>query len=198
MRSRSGCCHRNSGEKQFCLIYRYVLPMILSVLVEGLIPGRLALAHPTYFDTKCAACHWNDTRTCNGCHHHGLPRVVFLDRDKYEPGSTVTVTLGGPVRSGWSRALLYNEKDEEVDRITGPVGMGDDSTTPAERFQYPFTLKGRAPMNPGFYKWQAAWWGSPYDVNNPTVFPHGPEVRIATREFEVMGLTGVRSWALYR
>jgi hypothetical protein len=111
--------------------------------------------------------------------------VAFTDESSYVGGSTVTVTLGGPEDSGWARALLYDENGFEVARVTGPSNTGDDGTT-RPTMQYPFTLRGKAPLKPGTYTWQATTWGSPYDTIGTPAFPHTEAVRVETNQFTVL------------
>jgi len=167
---------------------RRTTPKVFSLILIGMITSApLALARPSYFDSQCLTCHLHqdDNRTCIGCHHHGQPRVAFTDKSSYVGGSTVTVTLGGPGDSGWARALLYDENGFEVARITGPTNTGDDGTT-RPTMQYPFTLRGKAPLKPGTYTWQATTWGSPYDTIGIPAFPHMEAVRVETNQFTVL------------
>jgi hypothetical protein len=135
-----------------------------------------ASAKPSYFDYECSGCHTNDNPTCNGCHHHGPQSLsATTDKAEYVPGEQVVVTFDGGTKSGWIRAILYDEAGVEIDRATGPTHMGDDGQpNPVE---FPVTLTGAAPAEAGQFTWEAAWWGSPYDTGNPNPHPHGPEVR---------------------
>ncbi len=153
------------------------------VLAVGIFAAVLAVlpvaapAYQTYFSSKCAGCHNNDSATCNGCHHHGTVNLTAVaDKTQYKCGETLAVTLDGGSKTGWIRAILYNQDGVEVARATGPTNTGDDGGTDIVAF--PVTLVATAPVGKGVYTWQAAWWGSPYDVGNPTVNPHGPEVRV--------------------
>ena len=76
----------------------------------------------------------------------------------YYPGDPVTVTLRGGTRGGWIRAILYNEGHSELTRATGPTGTGDDSRPSPVVF--PVDLHTAAPLVPGDYPWQAAWYGN--------------------------------------
>jgi hypothetical protein len=151
-----------------------------------------ALAEDTFFTSRCASCHTNDSATCNGCHAHGVwssssKSVKNLrattDQAQYRPGQTVNVTFSGGYRTGWIRAKLYNQSNQEIARITGPTGMGDDRTNSA-LLRFPVLMSAPAPSTPGFYTWSAAWFGSPYDQNNSNVYPHVEE-RVSTNQFEV-------------
>lgn len=146
---------------------------------------------PSNFDNFCAGCHSNDNPTCNGCHHHGpVGLSAMTDKATYACGEQVSVTFDGGSQSGWIRALLFDHNGVEIDRASGPTGMGDDSEpNPVE---FPVTLTASAPLGPGIYDWEAAWWGSPYDTGNPTVHPHGPEVRVPV-VVEVTGPSAVEA-----
>jgi hypothetical protein len=142
-------------------------------------------AHPSYFTNNCAGCHKNDTATCNGCHHHGAVNLTAVaDKTQYQCDESAAVTLSGGSKSGWIRAILYNQDGLEIARATGPTHTGDDSG--ADAVAFPVVLIANAPVGKGVYVWQAAWWGSPYDTGNPTVNPHGPEVRVPV-EINVVG-----------
>ncbi|MBI5116108.1 putative metal-binding motif-containing protein [Candidatus Poribacteria bacterium] len=166
--------------------------LAISLVVFAEIEAR---AESSFFGNYCSGCHSNDTVSCNACHAHGVwqdssRRVINLtattDLDRYRPGQTVTVTFSGGYRTGWIRAILYDHNMQEVDRVTGPTGMGDDgSGSPAQR--YPVTLAAPAPSTPGFYTWSASWFGAPFDKGNPTVQPHKEE-NVPTNTFEVFAL----------
>lgn len=134
------------------------------------------VARPTFFTEKCSLCHDDDNETCNGCHHHGTQSLsATVDKPGYASGEQVTVTLDGGSQRGWFRAILYDQGGAEIDRATGPTNTGDNGQpNPVE---FPVTLTAAAPGEVGEYTWEAAWWGSPYDNGNETVYPHGPEVR---------------------
>jgi hypothetical protein len=172
--------------------YSFIVTACLVVASLILLTTAKADAQSNYFQSFCASCHNNDTATCNGCHAHGVwqdsSRTVknltaTTDLDLYQPGQTVTVTFSGGYRTGWIRAILYDHNGAEIDRVTGPTGMGDDgSGSPAQRF--PVLLSAAAPTTPGFYRWTAAWFGSPFDISNPNVYPHVEE-RVQTNQFQV-------------
>ena len=144
-----------------------------------------AAAYSTYFSSKCAGCHTNDNPTCNGCHHHGTVNLsAVTDKATYGCGEQVTVTLSGGSKSGWIRALLFDQNGLEIARATGPTGAGDDGAP--DPVVFPVVLSAPAPIGKGTYTWEAAWWGSPYDTGNLTVTPHGPEVRVPV----VVSVTG--------
>ncbi len=158
-----------------------------------------ASAESSYFSAYCAACHSNDTASCNGCHSHGVWQdsnrttknlTATTDLDRYQPGQTVTVTFGGGYRRGWIRAKLYDQNNNEIDRVTGPTGMGDDGSGSMAQ-QFPVILQAPAPSTPGFYRWTAAWFGAPFDVTNPAIQPHVEE-KVLTNQFEVYVLSTCR------
>jgi len=95
----------------------------------------------------------------------------------------VTVTFSGGYRQGWVRAILKDQNGVELDRVTGPTGTGDDGSGSPD-VQFPVTLSAPAPLTPGFYTWSASWFGSPFDKNNSTAFPHVTET-VSTNQFEV-------------
>lgn len=135
-----------------------------------------ASARPGFFGEHCSLCHDNDNETCNGCHHHGPQNLsATTDKAEYAPGEQVIVTFDGGNKTGWFRAILYDQSGSEIDRATGPTHMGDDrQPNPVE---FPVTLTAMAPSGAGQHTWEAAWWGSPYDIGNEAAYPHGPEVR---------------------
>jgi hypothetical protein len=128
--------------------------LLVVVMVCG---ATTALAYPSRWDSRCASCHTNDTPSCNGCHHHAGTITAVADQPVYAPGSLVSVTLNGGTQHGWIRGLLYDQQHVEIDRATGPTGMGDDSLPNPVTF--PVTLTAPAPAQPGTYTWRAAWFG---------------------------------------
>jgi hypothetical protein len=132
--------------------------MILAVaLLAGLSVARTE-AYSSYFTTDCAGCHTNDTPTCNGCHYHRGAIHAAADAPSYAPGATVTVTLSGGTRTGWIRGLLYDQNGVRVALATGPTGTGDDGL--GHPVVFPVALQAPAPLAPGDYTWQAAWFGN--------------------------------------
>jgi hypothetical protein len=109
--------------------------------------------------------------TCNGCHGHGahansskntINVAGATNKASYAPGETVTVTINGGYRTGWFRAVLYDQNSVEVARSTGnDSGMGSSAT-------YPATLSAPAPATAGTYTWKVAWYGNQYDVSGAT------------------------------
>jgi hypothetical protein len=128
------------------------------------------MAIPELYDSLCASCHADDTPTCAACHNHHIELFVSTDRPSYLPGSPVTVTFSGGTEPGWIRALLYDSDGEELDRVTGPTGTGDDGTgpSPADSLIIPVTLTAEAPSRSGAYTWRAAYYGvfSPQELTH--------------------------------
>jgi hypothetical protein len=122
---------------------------------------QMAFARSSYFTSRCASCHTNDTQTCNGCHHHQGGLSARCDQTSYTPGDPVTVTLSGGTQRGWIRALLYDQTNTQLDRKSGPTNMGDDGL--GNPVTFPVVLKGTAPALPGDYTWAAAWFGNTGD-----------------------------------
>jgi len=117
--------------------------------------------------------------------------TAATDKASYSPGETVSVTINGGYRSGWVRAILYDQNGAELARSTGPATMGGGSS-------FPIILSGPAPSAPGSYTFTAAWYGNQYDRNgaafgnwvpDPGNPNHGEE-RVATNSFQVVGASG--------
>ena len=125
----------------------------------------LLLAYPrpaqtlgSYFDSKCASCHYDDAVTCNGCHHHGARDLRAVpDKDSYAPGEPVRLTLLGGRKYGWVRASLTDGAHTEVARRTGPTFAGNDGGPWTE---LPLALEGRAPGTAGDHTWSAFYYGN--------------------------------------
>jgi Glucodextranase, domain B len=161
--------------------------------------GREAQAQSSYFTSQgCSGCHSAPVAaSCNGCHAHGthpssakssINVAGATNKASYAPGETVTVTITGGYRTGWFRAVLYNQNSIELARSTGnDSGMGSSTT-------YPATLSAPAPTTPGTYTWKAAWYGNKYDASgaafgagwtpDPTNPNHGYEI-VNTNSFTV-------------
>ena len=159
-------------------------------------------AQSNYYTSQgCADCH-TSVSTCNGCHAHGVhPSSAkstinvagTTNKTSYAPGETVTVTITGGYRTGWVRAVLYDQNRVELARSTGnSSGMGSSATFPA-------TLSAPAPALSGTYAWKVAWYGNEYDSgsaaigsgwipdpNNPN---HGSEIVNITTPFTVAAAT---------
>src|SRR3990172_2566373 len=104
-------------------------------------------AQSSYYTAQCAGCHGATPTTCNGCHAHGthptsakssINVAGTTDKTSYAPGETVTVTITGGYRTGWIRAILYDQNMIELARSTGPSGTGGGAG-------YPITLTAPAP-----------------------------------------------------
>lgn len=161
-------------------------------------------AESGFFSTQgCVGCHASPTpSTCNGCHAHGthpssakssINVAAATNKSTYAPGETISVTITGGYRTGWIRAILYNQSGVEVNRSTGTAtgGMGGGAG-------YPITLTGPAPAVAGTYTFTASWYGNKFDMaerggtttfgpnwtpdpNNPN---HGEE-KVSTNSFTV-------------
>ena len=128
-----------------------------------------ALAQSAYFTSQgCSGCHASPVAaTCNGCHAHGthpssakstINVAGTTNKTSYAPGETVTVTISGGYRTGWFRAVLYDQNTVELARSTGnDSGMGSSA-------MYPATLSAPAPTTPGTYTWKVGWYGNKYDA----------------------------------
>lgn len=138
-----------------------LLLLVLVITALGCIAVNSAQGMPTFFSSRCASCHNNDTATCNGCHHHRGTLTATPNKTQYQPGEPVVVTLNGGTQSGWIRALLYDAGNNEVDRRSGPTGTGDDSQ--GSPVTFPVTLTSTAPTSAGTYTWNAAWFGNAND-----------------------------------
>jgi Glucodextranase, domain B len=139
--------------------------------------GTQAQAHPSYFTTYCAGCHI--TTTCNGCHHHGPVGLKGVtDKSTYAPGEAVAVTISGGSQSGWFRAILYDQNNNQVAISNGnDSGMGHTAT-------YPAVLSAPAPAAAGTYTWKVAWFGNSFDSSNMNAGSHG-QVTASTNSFTV-------------
>jgi hypothetical protein len=134
--------------------------------------GTEALASSSYFTSAgCSGCHSAPVAaTCNGCHAHGthptsakstINVAGATNKASYAPGETVTVTITGGYRTGWFRAVLYDQNMVELTRSTGnDSGMGSSAI-------YPAVLTAPAPVAPGTYTWKVAWYGNQYDKSSP-------------------------------
>ena len=125
------------------------------LLAGGLAPA--AKAYSTYYDTRCASCHSDDSPTCDGCHQHKGGLSAAADQPRYGPGDPVSITFDGGEIGGWIRALLYDHNGLLVDEASGPSGTGDDGL--AGDVIFAVDLGGVAPTEPGDYVWEAAWFG---------------------------------------
>ncbi|HZV82967.1 MAG TPA: hypothetical protein VFF53_12445, partial [Geobacteraceae bacterium] len=157
-------------------------------------------ASSSYFTSQgCVDCHAAPAvATCNGCHAHGTHSTSgksdinvagTTNKTSYAPGETVSVTITGGYRTGWVRAILYNQNNVEVARSSGnDSGMGSSTTFPA-------VLTAPAPTTPGTYTWKAGWYGNQYDASgakfgagwtpDATNSGHGYEL-VSTNSFTVV------------
>ena len=126
---------------------------VLLFLVSGLAalvfwsPG--ADATSGLYTTNCSGCHGSTVNTCNGCHAHGVHSgdtkddinvTGVTDKATYSPGETVTITITGGYRTGWIRAILYDQTTTELARSLCPGGEGSCTTS-----VYPVNLTAPAP-----------------------------------------------------
>ncbi len=125
-------------------------------------------AFGTFYDANCTACHSSTVNTCNGCHSHGVHSssaksdinvTGMTDKSTYLPGENVIVTITGGYRTGWIRAILYDQTMTELARSSCPGGMGGCTTS-----VYPVTLTVPAPAMPGTYTWNVSWYGNQFDA----------------------------------
>jgi ASPM-SPD-2-Hydin domain-containing protein len=171
--------------------------------VVSLAPRAAAIS--SYFGTQCAGCHspavvGSTATTCNGCHAHGahptsakstLNLVGTTNATSYAPGQTVSVTITGGYRTGWVRAVLFDQAMNQLAISTGPNGMGGGAG-------FPITLSAPAPTTTGSYTWSVAWYGNAYDaaagafgarwMDDPNNPDHGWEV-VPTNAFTVSAPT---------
>ena len=175
----------------------FVMTLVVATLAAHQLQGTAAMAQSTYFTAQgCNGCHSTPVvATCNGCHAHGthpssakssINVAGVTDKTTYAPGETVTVTMTGGYRTGWFRAVLYDQNTVEITRSTGNAsGMGSSVT-------YPAVLTAPAPTNPGTYAWKVAWYGNEYDSGvygsgwtpDPTNPNHGYEI-VSANSFTV-------------
>ena len=111
-----------------------------------------------YTDQGCQSCH-GATSTCNGCHSHGTHATKSkndiniagaTNKNSYAAGETMSVTISGGYKTGWVRAILYNQSMQEVARSTGQAFL--------------VTLTASAPATAGTYKYSVSWYGNKYDA----------------------------------
>ena len=153
-------------------------------------------ASSSYYTSNCQSCH-GAVSTCNGCHGHGAHATStkntinvagVTNKTTYAPGETVSVTIAGGYRTGWIRAILYDQNMIELARSTGPAGEGGGAG-------YPITLTASAPTTEGGYTWNIAWYGNKYDKSSSPVYGtrwtpdpnnpnHGQEI-VSTNSFTV-------------
>ena len=134
------------------------LGLLVGVLMLILGVGGRSHAEEHLFNSRCAECHDNDSVTCAGCHRHRGVIHATADRDTYNPGQSITVTLSSTgAEPGWIRGILYDHEGVAIDCAHGPNWEGDDGLgSPVE---FPVDLHGTAPLEEGNYTWEAAWFG---------------------------------------
>lgn len=183
---------------------------VLLFLMAGLVALNLWLpradAYLSLYTANCTACHSSTVTTCNGCHAHGVHSgdakddinvTGVTDKATYAPGETVTVTITGGYRTGWIRAILYDDNMTELAKSSCPGGQGGCTES-----VYPVTLTAPAPTTPGTYTWNVSWYGNEFDAGGAFFLPtcsgtlttncwkpssnpnHGEEI-VATNSFEV-------------
>lgn len=155
-------------------------------------------AESGFFTSNCAGCHSGVSSTCAGCHAHGthsgssksdINLTGRTGKTSYAPGEAVAVTINGGYRSGWVRAILFDQNMKELARSTGKTGEGGGAS-------FPVTLSAPAPTAPGTYTWNVAWYGNKYDIGGARFGTrwtpdsgnanHGMEV-VSTNQFTVTG-----------
>jgi hypothetical protein len=138
---------------------RYVALVALgAIIMLALDASDRTRATSSYFYSRCASCHSDDTPTCAGCHYHRGTLHAQADKASYYPQDPVIVTLGHyGGQPGWIRAALYDHNSIEVARASGPTGTGDDGQP--DPVAFPVELHASAPPDTGDFVWTAAWYG---------------------------------------
>ncbi|MGE5892916.1 MAG: choice-of-anchor D domain-containing protein, partial [bacterium] len=170
-----------------------LMMLVLLSVVTLLFWATGAWAYSNYYTDpargNCQSCH-GTTNTCAGCHAHGVHSsnakndinlTGATNKTTYSPGEQVSVTINGGYRSGWVRAVLYDQNGVEVARSSGT--------------SFPVVLSAPAPSTGGTYTWSAAWYGNRYDAGSAIFGPrwtpdarnpnHGQEI-ISTNSFTVV------------
>lgn len=156
-----------------------ILALIIFTMTLGAVQfwGTETQAQSSFFTSRgCSACHAAPVvASCKGCHYHGASSLSgATNKTSYAPGETVSVTINSGSRSGWVRAILYDQNNQQVAISNGnESGMGKSTTLPT-------VLSAPAPTVAGTYRWKAAWFGN---INN-TGSAHG-EVTANTNSFTV-------------
>ncbi len=178
--------------------------LVGALAMVALAPVR-AVPFPSYYDSNCSACHGTTTaggvQTCNGCHSHGthpdsakssINLTGATSKASYAPGETVAVTINSGYRTGWVRAILYDQNLRQLARSGGTPLPG--FIAPCCGPGFPITLSAPAPTTPGTYTWWVAWYGNQYDASGAAFGPnwtassnpgHGEE-RVQTNSFTVV------------
>ena len=136
-------------------------------------------AKSTYYtDMGCQACH-GSTSTCNGCHSHGTHSSSgktdvnikgATNKTSYAAGETVSVTITGGYKTGWVRAILYDQTMKQVAISKGTIASG--SSAPSNGPAFPVTLSAPAPTVAGTYTWNVSWYGNKYDATGAYFQPN--------------------------
>ncbi len=128
-------------------------------------------ARSTYYtDQGCQSCHGSNS-TCNGCHSHGTHSSSgktdvnikgATSKTTYAPGEMVSVTITGGYKTGWVRAILYDQTMKQVAISKGTIASG--ASAPSGGPGFPITLSAPAPATAGTYTWNVSWYGNKYDA----------------------------------
>jgi len=163
------------------VLSRWPVFLAFTMLLAGvqLILAVNSHAQSSYFTSRgCVDCHSAPVvASCNGCHYHGNRSLqATTNKTSYTPGETVSVTLtSASTRSGWIKAILYNQSNAVVAASSGNAsGMGGSTTFPA-------TLSAPAPPTPGTYTWQMAYLGN----DNGIGWDVHSEAAVSTNTFTV-------------
>src|SRR5512143_2166666 len=139
-----------------------------AALAVGLLGASTAEAFSSLYSSNCTSCHSATVTTCNGCHAHGthstdakadINVAGALNKTSFAPGEAVSVQITGGYRTGWIRAILFDQGGTELARSSCPGGQGGCTTS-----AYPVTLTANAPTTPGTYTWAVAWYGNQFDA----------------------------------
>ncbi|HEU4384924.1 MAG TPA: choice-of-anchor D domain-containing protein [Anaeromyxobacteraceae bacterium] len=134
-----------------------------ALVAVAMLLSTTALGRSEFYGTNCSGCHsaWT-TSTCNGCHKHGthdsggaINLTATANKSSYQPSETVSVTVNGGYRTGWVRAVLFDQNGTQIAR--SPRGAS-----------FPITISAPAPATPGTYTWQGAWYGNKFDESGAT------------------------------
>lgn len=180
-----------------------------------LLTSSTSHASSSFFTSAgCSGCHVSSTTpTCASCHAHGVHpnsnknsiNLAGATRDSvgngktsFAPGEIMKVTVSGGYRTGWARILLYDGSMNELARSTGTVKAGGVGPVDAPQFgsTTTVTFTTTAPLTPGTYTWNVAWYGNRYDLASgatygplwtpdPNNANHGREI-VATNSFTVV------------
>lgn len=76
------------------------MSFVFILALAGCLLPLATQAYPSFFDSRCATCHSDDTPFCDACHEHHENISAEVDQVTYDPGSIVTVALDGGSRGG--------------------------------------------------------------------------------------------------